>query len=159
VKFVNRNVYRAVLDTNVFVSGGTISAGAPSQIINRWRNQDFVAIASPELLEEYSEVLLRPKVMKYTGLNIQETIQYMEEIESRVYLTKGTLSLDVLTIDPDDNIVLACAEEGKATHLVTGNIKHFPIKEYKGIQIVKPIDFLSLLPRKYEAKLKSLHRA
>lgn len=60
-------------------------------------------------------------------------------------MTSGTLTLDLLTQDPDDNMVLACAEEGMATHLVTGNTKHFPHKEYKGIQIVTPREFLDLL--------------
>jgi len=138
-------VFRAVLDTNVFLSGGTISTGVPSQIINHWRNQDFVMVISPQLLAEYEEVLSRPGVMKYTGLNSQETFQYIQEVRDRAYMTSGALTLNVLTNDPDDNMVLACAEEGIATHLVTGNKKHFPQTDYKGIKIVSPKEFLSLL--------------
>lgn len=138
-------MYRAVLDTNVFVSGGTISVGAPSQIINHWRNQDFVIVASPQLIAEYEEVFQRPTVMKYTGLSLQETSRYIRDITDRAYITSGSLSLNVLKSDPDDNIVLACAEEGVATHLVTGNTKHFPFVEYKGISVVTPREFLSFL--------------
>lgn len=58
----NQSVHRVVLDTNVFVSGGTISVGPPSQIINHWRNQDFVLVVSPGLIAEYEEVLNRPKI-------------------------------------------------------------------------------------------------
>lgn len=138
-------MYRAVLDTNVFISGGTISVGAPSQIINHWRNQDFVMVASPQLIAEYEEVLQRPTVMKYTGLSLQETSQYIQEVKDRAYMTSGSLSLNVLKSDPDDNMVLACAEEGVATHLVTGNTKHFPFVDYKGIKVVTPREFLSFL--------------
>lgn len=138
-------MYRTVLDTNVFISGGTISAGAPSQIMNHWRNQDFVMVASPQLIAEYEEVLSRPSVMKYTCLTPQENAHYIQEVKDRAYMTNGTLTLNVLTNDPDDNMVLACAEEGVATHLVTGNIKDFPFKRYKGIQIVTPKEFLELL--------------
>lgn len=138
---------RAVLDTNVFVSGGTISAGAPSQVINHWRNQDFILVVSPQLLSEYEEVLYRPNVMKYTGLTPKETSQYIQEVKDRAYMTSGALTLNVLKEDPDDNMVLACAEEGIATHLVTGNKKHFPFTDYKGIKIVSPRDFLSLLEK------------
>ena len=60
-------------------------------------------------------------------------------------MTSGTLMLNVLEKDPDDNMVLACAEEGIATHLVTGNTKDFPFKEYKRIQFITPKDFLDLL--------------
>lgn len=139
---------RAVLDTNVFVSGGTISVGAPSQIINHWRNQDFVMVVSPQLIAEYEEVLYRPNVRRFTGLSPQETSQYIQEVKDRAYITSGEFTLDVLNYDPDDNMVLACAEEGTATHLVTGNKKHFPFTNYKGIQIVSPRAFLSLLEKK-----------
>jgi len=140
-------VYRVVLDTNVFVSGGTISVGAPSQIINHWRNQNFIMVVSPQLLAEYEEVLSRPNVIKFTGLTPQENAQYIRDVADRAYLTHGTLTLDVLINDPDDNMVLACAEEGMATHLVTGNIKDFPFTEYKNIQILSPREFLTLLEK------------
>lgn len=140
-------MYRAVLDTNVFVSGSTISAGAPSQVTNHWRNQDFVMVVSPQLLAEYEEVLSRPKVMKYTGLSSQETFQLIQEVKKRAYLTSGILTLNILTIDPDDNMVLACAVEGIASHLITSNKKHFPFTDYKGIRIVSPREFLSVLEK------------
>ena len=145
MKFGNQNVYRVVLDTNVFVSGGTISVGPPSQIINHWRNQDFVMVVSPQLLTEYEEVLSRPSVMKFTGLTPKENAQYIQEVADRAYITSGRLTLDVLINDPDDNMVLACAEEGAATHLVTGNGKDFPFTDYKGIQILTPREFLTIL--------------
>lgn len=104
-------------------------------------------LVSPQLLTEYEEVLSRPYVMKYTGLTPQENAQYIQEVQDRAYMTGGTLILDVLTNDPDDNMVLACAEEGLATHLVTGNTKDFPFKDYKGIQIVTPKEFLKILEK------------
>ncbi|MEK7517600.1 MAG: putative toxin-antitoxin system toxin component, PIN family [Patescibacteria group bacterium] len=145
MRFDNPNVYRVVLDTNVFVSGATISVGAPFQIINHWRGQDFVMVAFLQLIAEYKEVLSRPNVMKYTGLTSQENTWYMQEVKDRAYMTSGVLKLNVLTNDLDDNMILACAEEGIATHLVTGNTKDFPFKEYKGIQIVTPKEFLDIL--------------
>lgn len=138
-------MYRAVLDTNVFVSGATVSTGAPSQIMNHWRSQNFVMVASPQLIAEYEEVISRPSVMRYTGLTPQENEQYIQEVKDRTYITSGVLTLNVLTGDPDDNMVLACAQEGQTTHLVTGNTKDFPFKEYKGIKIITPREFLVLL--------------
>ena len=140
-------MYRAVLDTNVFISGGTISACPPSRIINHWRNQDFVMVASPQLIAEYEEVLNRPKIFKYTGLSPVETSQYVQEVKDRAYMTSGTLEFNILKNDPDDNMVLACAEEGMATHLVTGNKKDFPFVQYKRIQIATPKEFLVLLEK------------
>ena len=138
-------MYRAVIDTNVFISGGTISSSPPSKIIDHWRNQEFVMVVSPQLITEYEEVLQRSEVMKFTGLSIQENTEYIEEVKARAYMTRGGITLDILKDDPDDNMVLGCAEEGMATHLVTGNTKHFPFEEYKSIQIVTPREFLNFL--------------
>lgn len=140
-------MYRAVIDTNVFVSGGTVTASPPYQVINHWRNQDFVMVVSPQLIAEYEEVLMRPKVVKYTGLSERETKQYIKEVRARAYVTEGELEVDVLKDDPDDNMILACAEEGMATHVVTGNTRDFSFKEYKGINIVTPREFLSILEK------------
>lgn len=85
--------------------------------------------------------------MKYTGLSLEETSQYIQEVKDRAYMTSSTLELNILTNDPDDNMVLACAEEGLATHLVTGNRKDFPFAQYKGIQISTPKEFLTLLKK------------
>ena len=126
-------MYRATIDTNVFISGGTISAGSPSQIINHWRNQVFV-IVSPQLISEYGEVLQRPEIMHFTGLSTQENYEYIQEVNDRAYKTSGRLTLGVLADDPDDNIVLGGAEEGMATHLVTGNANIF---RFKNIRVLK----------------------
>lgn len=104
-------------------------------------------VISPQLFAEYEEVLSRPEVVTFTHLTPQENSQYLQEVKERAYLTSGNLTLNVLTKDPDDNIILACAEEGFATHIVTKNIKDFPPKTYKGIQIVTPIEFLDLLEK------------
>mgnify|MGYP001607983470 CR=1 FL=1 len=104
-------------------------------------------VVSPQLLTEYQEVLLRPQVMKYTGLTTQENIDYIAEIKKRAYVSTGDLVLNILTIDPDDNMVLATAKEGMATHLVTGNKKHFPFAAYENIQITSPAEFLKLLTK------------
>ena len=139
-------MYRAVLDTNVFVSGTSISQTPPSQIIDLWRKGVFVLVTSPQLLEEAQEVLARPQVMSFTGLSIEETNDFVEEIKQRVYVTEGKYEVEKITVDPDDNIVLATALEGAATHIVTGDTKSLlPLKEYHGIRILQPQNFLSLL--------------
>lgn len=104
-------------------------------------------IISPQLIAEYEEVLSRPNLAKYTGLSTQDTTHYIQDVKERAFITSGALTLNVLTKDPDDNMVLACAQEGMATHLVTGNKKHFPFSDYKGIKILSPREFLSLLQK------------
>lgn len=53
-------------------------------------------------------------------------------------------TLDVCR-DESDNRFLECAVEGQADYLVTKNIKHFPYKQYQGINIVRIREFLTVL--------------
>ena len=46
--------------------------------------------------------------------------------------------------DPDDAVYLQTALAGQADILITGNRKHFPFEEYRGIRIVSPREFLML---------------
>ncbi len=50
-------VVLVVLDTNV-VASGAMWRGNPATILNAWADRLFEAVASPEILEEYEEILL-----------------------------------------------------------------------------------------------------
>lgn len=138
-------MFRAVLDTNVFISGIKSQTTPPGQIIDAWRAQQFVLVTSPQLLAEIQEVLLRPSILQLLHKTPSEVVSFIQTLNQKTYVTEGSLEITVLKDDPDDNMILACAEEGVATHLVTGNKKHFPFTDYKGIQIVSPKEFLSVL--------------
>lgn len=46
--------------------------------------------------------------------------------------------------DPDDNMVLECAVEGKAQYIVTGDKDLLVLKTFRDIQIVRASDFLKV---------------
>jgi predicted nucleic acid-binding protein len=53
---------------------------------------------------------------------------------------------NVVENDPADDHILACAVSGKADVIVSGDKRHLlPLKEYEGIPIVRPADFLRML--------------
>ena len=51
---------RAVIDTNVLVSGLLRPRGAPGAVVRALRDRRFVAVVSPAILEEIIDVLSRP---------------------------------------------------------------------------------------------------
>jgi predicted nucleic acid-binding protein len=54
--------------------------------------------------------------------------------------------IENLLPDPDDNVIVACAVEGKADYLVTYDPHVDPLSgEYQGIRILKAIPFLEAL--------------
>jgi uncharacterized protein len=52
---------------------------------------------------------------------------------------------NVIKDDPTDNHILACAREGQADLIVSGDKHLRRIKVYKGISIIRPTDFLHTL--------------
>jgi putative PIN family toxin of toxin-antitoxin system len=47
--------------------------------------------------------------------------------------------------DPDDDHVVACAIEGQADLIVSGDRDLLSLDEYQGIQVVRPMDFLRMV--------------
>jgi predicted nucleic acid-binding protein len=55
-------------------------------------------------------------------------------------------ALRVVAGDPKDDPIIATAVVAKADYLVTGDRAHLlPIREYQGIRIVSPREFLEVL--------------
>jgi uncharacterized protein len=55
------------------------------------------------------------------------------------------IKLDVVKDDPDDNKFIEAAIEGKARYIITRDKHLLKIKEYQGIKIIKPEDFIKLV--------------
>ena len=60
---------RAVIDTNVFISGLMLPNSTPGRIINAWRTGHFALVLSEPMLTEISTVLGYPKIRKRIGWN------------------------------------------------------------------------------------------
>lgn len=90
---------------------------------------------------------MRPEILQLLNKTPEAVTGFIRLLTQKTYLTEGKLALALLEKDTDDNKVLACAEEGIVTHLVTGNTKDFPFKEYNGIKIVTPREFLDILEK------------
>jgi len=62
-------------------------------------------------------------------------------------LVAPTECIELLTADPTDNKVLECACECNADYIVTGDRHLLDLKEFRGIKIVRPAEFLRLFKR------------
>jgi putative PIN family toxin of toxin-antitoxin system len=135
---------RAVVDTNVLVSGIISEQGTPRQIVNAWHQRQFTLLTSALIIAEVVRVLHYP--------HLQMTYHLSEE---DILLVRDALLNDALVLedmyqvmrsrDPQDNLFLACALEGHADYLVSGDAHLLEIKYYHGVQIVAPRQFLDLL--------------
>jgi putative PIN family toxin of toxin-antitoxin system len=133
---------KVIIDTNVLVSS-LIQRSYPFLIVQFLINSRKSKICiSTNLLDEYKDVLSREKFMKYPLfiLNAKDLLFDLEEKGEKYH---PTVTLDILE-DKSDNKFLELAETCDADYLITGNVKHFPMKEYKKTKIVSPKEFWEL---------------
>ena len=75
---------------------------------------------------------------------LKDSSDFVRDVAERVEVI---LHLKVIKDPEGDNRVLECAVDGKADFVVSGDTKHiFPLREYEGIKILSPSDFVKLLP-------------
>lgn len=136
---------KVVLDANVIVSAFISSRGAPRQIVDQWRAEEFQLLTSENILQEVSRVLRYPKIAalhRLTATELREFLTLLRE-EGTVVITTETLAVSP---DETDNRYLECAVAGSADYLVTGDKRHLlPLTEYRGVRIVSPATFLVAL--------------
>lgn len=133
---------KVVLDTNVIVSGILVPDGPPGMIVDLWAKGELTVVVSQLLIEEYLEVLLRPKFQKVgTVAERQALLREFLQLDNTVFVYPG-LQINVIEDDPEDNHVLECAAEGEVQYIISGDDHLSSVKEFRGIIILTPADFL-----------------
>jgi uncharacterized protein len=127
---------RAVLDTNVYFSAFYNPKGVPFEIWQEAIRRQFTLLTSPAIMREIAEVLRMD-----LGWQDSEIVAQLKLISRVAELVVPKISLQVIKADPDDDKFLACAVEGRADLIVSGDRHLTRLKSFRGIGIVQPIDF------------------
>lgn len=138
---------RVVLDTNEYVSALIQPSGLPAKILQAWRNRQIQLITSPSIQEEIERVLHYSKIQKKYHLTEADIRDFLRIIAVETLATHDKITIDVVQEDPTDNKFLACAVEGKADYIVSGDRHLLRIEKYRGIKILKPSAFLQELKK------------
>jgi len=138
---------KIVLDANVFVSALINPRGKPAQILNYVVENKVRLFTSPSIIEELERVLSYPKLVKRHGLEKRELKKFVSDLLSILSLIEGKKAIEVIAEDPADNNYLSCAVDAKADFIVSGDIHLLNLREYEGIQIITPAQFLEMLEK------------
>jgi putative PIN family toxin of toxin-antitoxin system len=128
-----------VFDTNVLISALLWPGSVPAQVVALARQGRVLAVISPALLEELRRVL-----RKKLGFEEEAAEAVLEAVAEHSELVNPKQTLHVIREDPEDDRVLECAVEGRADAIVTGERHLLQLKEYRGVAILKPREFLDL---------------
>ncbi len=138
---------RAVIDTNVLVSGIISPKGAPRKILDLARKEIFKVVSSLSINHEILNVLHRDSI--YAKYRLTEDI--IDDISAFLYegtvLTEDRYAVLKVRKDPEDNKFIACALEGEADYIVTGDDHLLGLKHFRGVQIVDARGFLKILKK------------
>jgi putative PIN family toxin of toxin-antitoxin system len=130
----------AVYDTNVVVSAALYADSLPASLVSFAIAGEVRLFLSPPILEEYTEVLKRPKFQ----FDTRKVNRLLRDITHAAIMVTPERRISA-SPDESDNRFLECAHASGADYLVTGNKRHFPFPAYEGTAIVSPAEFTQIV--------------
>ena len=130
---------KVIIDTNILISAA-ISGRKPEEVIKFIiASSDYQWIVSPSILDEYVQVLNRPKLK----LNSQQKQIWLYLIERVTILVNVAQKVD-FERDPKDAKFIECAIAADADFLITGDRDFEEIKEIGNTLIISVSLFKTL---------------
>ena len=129
---------RAVLDTNVIVSG-LLWGGPPNQLLRWARDGVLEVICCEEAVAEVRRVIEYPKFSRRIStleFSCRQAIAYLMNLVTHV--PSPELIPAVIHEDPSDDLFLALAVRNQARLIVSGDRHLLSLKEYERSPIVTP---------------------
>ena len=139
---------RIVLDTNVLVSALINPGGSPHELLERWEAGEFTLVTSAEQHAEIQRVLSYKKLERFIRRDQAELL--IANLRRQADFAEDLPVVDA-SEDASDNLILATAIAGKASHVVTGDkVDLLSLRHVQGVSIItvrEAIEILSSQPR------------
>ena len=134
--------YYAVIDTNVIVSSMLKHDSIPGEILDFVISKTIVPLLNKEIIEEYEDVLKRNKF----GFDNEDVDNFIENIKTNSIFLEREQTIEDF-IDEDDIVfyeIVLSARHTMDAFLITGNIKHYPVRNY----VVTPKQMIEIIKSK-----------
>ena len=127
---------RLVIDTNLWIS--MLINKDFSYIDKLLNNQQAILIFSEELLDEFLEVVNRPKLKKYfSKADINLILKFIDQNAEFVNVTSRV----TICRDDKDNFLLSLAKDGKADFLLSGDKDLLDLIKFESTEILTIKEF------------------
>lgn len=126
---------KVVFDTNVYL----MAVGSGGGYIDYWLD-----LATPPdnrfLLYTSQAILTEVQTKLETRFELERTlaVKYVEQIKNIATVVNPRQKINVIERDPDDNIILECAQEARADIIVSADKDLIKLKTFEGVQIHHP---------------------
>ena len=131
---------RVVIDTNVLISSIFWKNGNPHKITLLAIEQKIQNFTSQDMIDELVKVLMvdfkQPD--EYVERQINLLLAYSEIAEPKI-------KVKAVHEDHKDDMILECALGADAEFVITGDNHLLKLKNFKGIKILTPKEFLDLI--------------
>jgi putative PIN family toxin of toxin-antitoxin system len=129
---------KAVVDTNVFISGLFFS-GTPRRLYLAWTQGAFTGVLTPEILAEYRRVAVAFLSRGY-DVQIEEALDLV--VQHSVFIEAAPLPSG-LCRDPNDDMFVACALAADADCVISGDKDLLALRGQVPFAILKPAEFMA----------------
>ena len=127
---------KAVLDTNIFISG-IFWKGASNKVILNWKEGKFMLVTSLGTISELIKVLKDFKI-KLPDEMIRE---WVDLIVRNSIIVEPKEKIAIVKDDPKDNIFIETAVAGNVDYIISQDNHLLKLKEFRGIKIITPEEF------------------
>jgi len=128
---------KVTADTNIYISAFNFG-GKPRAILELARAGQIKLAVSNAILTEVSRILHNK--FHWTRDDVHDAVDLVVAFANYVHPYE---KIEAVPTDPDDNRVLECAVKAGSSVIVTGDTDLLTLRRFRGIEIVRPSDFLA----------------
>jgi putative PIN family toxin of toxin-antitoxin system len=140
---------RWVLDTATLVAAIRSNLGASNRLLAAALERRFTLLVSTPMLIEYEAVMTRPEHLSASGLTADEIGVILDSIASVAEPVRLAFLWRPAVRDPDDDMVMESAANGRADAIITFNKRDFvTVAERFGVRVLSPGEAVQFLETK-----------
>jgi len=137
---------KIVIDTNLLIASYFNKQSSSHKILGLVKKGELEMPWTNQIKDEADFIL--GNILRSMKKSKKEKQQILDEIFNPKDEVKDPPKVDIIKEDPSDNKFLACAQKAKADYIISNDSDLLTVKEYKGVQILTPSEFLRAINKK-----------